>query len=272
VNIRFWGVRGSIPVSGTRYLRAGGNTTCLEIQSQGHRLILDGGTGLRALGEHLGFQPVDALLLFTHVHWDHIQGVPFFGPAFHPGSSLTLAGASRDSGRLRDALDAQMRPPQFPITLDALQARLAWRDVGSGETFEHGPFRITALELSHPDGVLAWRIEAEGRSVVFATDVEHAGLIDPALVALSEGADLLVHDAQYTGAEYRGEAGPSRAGWGHSTLEEACEVARRAGVGELALFHHDPQRDDDALALLEARARDLFPSSFAAREGAPRAL
>jgi len=272
MNITFWGVRGSVPVAGDRTLRTGGNTTCVVVEHEGHHLVLDGGTGLRAFGASLGFRPLKATLLFTHVHWDHIQGVPFFTPAFHPESNLTFAGAARDSGGLADAMAAQMRPPQFPITLAALAATVGWRDVQSMTTFDDGPFTITPLEMSHPDGVLAYRVECDGKRFVFATDLEHGGCIDRRLVEFSKGADLLVHDAQYTTAEYRGDGGPPRKGWGHSTWAEAVEVGRRAGVHRLGLFHHDPERTDDAVAVIEAEARHEFASAFAAREGQRVAL
>lgn len=271
MNIRFWGVRGSIAVSGPDILRTGGNTSCVELEHEGERLVLDGGTGLRGLGDHLGWRPVRLSLLFSHVHWDHIQGVPFFLPFFHPEAEVTLMGARRDSGGIEDALRRQMKPPQFPVGLDSFRARLAWRDVDR-QPFEVGPFRVTAVDLDHPDGVCAYRVEAGGRSVVYATDVEHGAALDPRLVALSEGADLLVHDAQYTQAEYLGEGGPSRKGWGHSSWEQAVAVARTAGVARLALFHHDPRRGDDGVAVIEAQAQRLLPGSFAAREGAAVAL
>jgi phosphoribosyl 1,2-cyclic phosphodiesterase len=254
MEVVFWGVRGSIAVSGARYARAGGNTSCVELRHDGERVILDGGTGLRAMGEaHPG--PLRATVLFSHVHWDHIQGVPFFSPAYHPHSELTLVGEG-----LRRALAAQMRAPTFPVGLDALRARIDWRDAGP---LSVGPFRVTPVPLCHPNGVLAWRVEAGGTSVVYATDVEHAGVVDPRLVELARGADLLVHDAQYTGEEYA-----TRKGWGHSTWAEAAEAAVAAKVGRLALFHHDPGRDDDALAVIEDRARARFAATFAAREGA----
>jgi phosphoribosyl 1,2-cyclic phosphodiesterase len=267
MEVRFWGVRGSIAVSGSKYTTTGGNTPCVEILHEGKRLILDGGTGLRALGDSIGFVPIEATLMFTHVHWDHIQGVPFFTPAFNPNVKLTFVGTRRDSGSLRDALATQMRPPTFPITLDVLRAKLAFREIEREAPFEIGPFTITPKDLNHPDGVLAYRIEAGGRSVVFATDVEHGDKIDDRLVELAEGADLLIHDAQYTIPEYRGERGPSRRGWGHSPWNDAVEVGRRANVGKLALYHHDPTRDDAGVADLEAQARAILPHSFAAREG-----
>jgi ribonuclease BN (tRNA processing enzyme) len=156
-----------------------------------------------------------------------------------------------------------MRAPSFPVGLDALRARITYQRAVAGEPFEVGPFRVRAVDLEHPNGVLAWRVEAGGKAVVYATDTEHGGRIDPRLVEVAEGADLLVHDAQYTPEEY-----PTRKGWGHSTWVEAVEAARTAAVRRLALFHHDPRRDDDALAVIEDHARGLFGGAFAAREGA----
>jgi phosphoribosyl 1,2-cyclic phosphodiesterase len=267
MEVRFWGVRGSVAVSGARFVRTGGNTTCVEVRAGGHRLILDGGTGLRALGEAMGYAPTEATLLFSHVHWDHIQGVPFFAPALHPDSALTFMGRG-----VREALAAQMRPPQFPLTLDRLVGARTFLEVAPGQPLEIGPFRVTPLEADHPDGVLVYRIEAEGRSLVFATDTEHDGVVDPRVVRLAEGADLLVQDAQYTREEYRGLRGPARRGWGHCAWEEAVALAEAAAVGRLALFHHDPARDDEGVEAIEAAARRRFPGAFAAREGQGVAL
>lgn len=267
MNVRFWGVRGSIAVSGDPYHTTGGNTSCVEVEHDGERLVLDAGTGIRALGDHLGFGPHKLTILFSHVHWDHIQGFPFFGPAFHPGSRLTLIGANRPSGSVRDALVHQLRPPQWPIGLDAFSAQMDFASAQPGRAFEVGPFRLTPIDLDHPDGVLAWRIEAGGRSLVYATDIEHAGRIDRRLIALSAGTDLLIHDAQYTDAEYNGTQGPPRRGWGHSTDAEAVECARAADAQRLALFHHDPRRVDAGVADIEAQAQARFSGAFAAREG-----
>lgn len=278
MEIRFWGVRGSIAVSGARYTRTGGNTTCVEFEHDGERLILDGGTGLRALGERIGYRPLAATLLFTHLHWDHIQGVPFFTPAFHPESRLTLAGVPRATGTVREALSAQMRPPTFPVTLDRLVGARHFVDVPRTGPLEFGPFRVTPLEQDHPDGVVAYRIEAGGRVAVFATDCEHRGgagdVSDSAraMAAFAEGADVLIHDAQYTEDEYFGRGGPPRLGWGHSTVDDAVAVARRADCGRLVLFHHDPGRDDAGVDALEAHARRRLPGAVAAREGEGLAL
>jgi phosphoribosyl 1,2-cyclic phosphodiesterase len=272
MDIRFWGVRGSIAVCGPRFVASGGNTPCVEILHEGHRLVLDGGTGLKVLGDAIGFVPVEATLLFTHVHWDHIQGVPFFVPAYNPKAKLTFMGARRAAGSLRDALASQMSPPRFPVTLDTLTAQMQFLEIDD-HPFQRGPFRITPCDLNHPDGVFAYRIEAGGKSVVFATDVEHTdGRVDERVVRLADGADLLIHDAQFTIPEYRGQVGPSRRGWGHSTWNDAVAVGALAGVGRLLLFHHDPSRGDDDVATIEAEARTLYAPASAAREGVLVAL
>jgi len=267
MKVRFWGVRGSVAVSGGEFARTGGNTTCVEVEHEGERLILDGGTGLPALGRSLG-APAKATLLFTHVHWDHIQGVPFFGPAFHPDSQLTFGGAPG----LREALSQQMRAPQFPVPLEAFQADMRFLDLRPGHPVEIGPFRVIPMEMEHPQGVLVYRIEAGGRSLVFATDVEHGESLDRRMLELAEGADLLVHDAQYTHGEYSGLVGPSRRGWGHSTWEQAVELGRAAGASRLALFHHDPARTDQQVAVIESIAGQRHHGTFAAREGGVVAL
>ena len=272
MEVRFWGVRGSIPVAGSHVLRTGGNTSCIEVVHDGHRLIIDGGTGLRELGDAIGYQPVELTVLFTHTHWDHIQGVPFFTPAYHAGSNLTFAGPTRDAGTLHDALATQMRPPTFPIQLDDLAAHIDYRAISESDELEIGPFRVRSVDLFHPDGVRAYRIEAGSRIFVHATDVEHGDTLDPRLIRFAEGADLLSHDAQYTREEYLGMGGPSRRGWGHATWRDAVNVARAAGVHRLALFHHDPRRNDDGVDRIEAEARGAFAQCFAAREGSPISL
>ncbi|MEQ1501102.1 MAG: MBL fold metallo-hydrolase [Myxococcota bacterium] len=257
MRVTFWGVRGSVPVSGGGFARTGGNTTCVSVEHEGAQLILDGGTGLQALGAATE-GPLDAWLLFTHLHWDHIQGVPFFRPAFDPDSHLVLVGAPG----LARGLDQQMRPPSFPIGFDALRARTEFLEVAASDVVELGPFRVEVAEMTHPNGVLCYRISAGGRSLVFATDVEHGDALDPRLVALASGVDLLIHDAQYTEAEYR-----QRRGWGHSTWEQAVALARRADAERVALFHHDPTRSDAQLAVIEAVAAQRHVTAFAAREG-----
>jgi phosphoribosyl 1,2-cyclic phosphodiesterase len=271
MHIEFWGVRGSIASPGPETASIGGNTSCVSLRCGATDIILDAGTGLRGLGDRrlaeLRGAPVEATLLLSHFHWDHIQGLPFFVPAYIPSTKLTIIAGTNGVLSLADTLSHQMRPPVFPVRLDELRAQLTLREARVGEPFAVGEATVRTAKLNHPGGVHAYRIDHGGRSVVYATDTEHYECVDPALVTLAEGADVLIYDAQYTPEEYRGEVGPSKVGWGHSTFAAGAEVARRAGVSELVLFHHDPRRIDDAVVALEARARELFPRSTAAREG-----
>lgn len=269
MNIRFWGVRGSVAVSGPHVARVGGNTSCIEVTSQGERLILDAGTGLRALGDELSRSgPQRATFLFSHLHWDHVQGFPFFGPAWHPGSQLTLYGPG-DGGdaQLREVLSRQMSVPNFPVPLAAMKSRLEFGAARAAQRFEVGPFAVTPFEVPHPNGCLGYRIEADGSSFVYMTDVELdlEGL--PKLSRFIEGADALVLDAQYTPDEYSGRIGPPKRGWGHSTMIDAAKVAQAARVKRLFLFHHDPAHNDDFVEGMAAEAKNVFEQSELAREG-----
>ncbi|APR83838.1 Metal-dependent hydrolase of the beta-lactamase superfamily I [Minicystis rosea] len=268
MRITFWGVRGSIASPGPDTAGVGGNTSCVEVQCGATRLILDAGTGVRRLGDKLlGEGPLDATVLLSHVHWDHIQGLPFFVPAYLPSTKLQIVGSGGGVSSLKEVLATQMTAPVFPVRLDELGAQLTMREVRSGETFWIGDARVRAAKLNHPGGVLAYRIDYDGHSVVYATDTEHYACVDPTLRALAEGADVLIYDSQYTPEEYRGDGGRSKVGWGHSTYVAGAELARAAGVGKYVLFHHDPQRNDAGVVEVERRARELFASSVAAREG-----
>jgi phosphoribosyl 1,2-cyclic phosphodiesterase len=268
MRITFWGVRGSIASPGPDTAGVGGNTSCVEVVCGDTRLILDAGTGVRRLGDKLLAEgPVDATVLLSHMHWDHIQGLPFFVPAYLPSTKLQIVGSGGAGSSLREVLETQMTAPVFPVHLDELGAQLSLREVKNGETFHIGDVRVRAARLNHPGGVLAYRIEFDGRSVVYATDTEHYACVDPTLRALAEGADVLIYDSQYTPEEYRGDGGRSKVGWGHSTYVAGAELARAAGVGQYVLFHHDPQRTDAGVVELEKKARELFASSVAAREG-----
>ena len=273
MQITFWGVRGSIASPGPETAGVGGNTSCIEVCCGATRFILDAGTGIRRLGDALLAQgPLDATVLLSHLHWDHIQGLPFFVPAYLPSTKLQIVGSGGGAAALRDVLAGQMTAPVFPVRLDELGAQLSLREVRGGDTFHVGEARVRTARLNHPGGVLAYRIDYEGHSVVYATDTEHYACVDPALRTLAEGADVLIYDSQYTPEEYRGDARRSRVGWGHSTYVAGAELARAAGVGKYVLFHHDPQRTDAGVAEVERRASELFPSSVAAREGMKIAL
>ncbi len=269
LTVRFWGVRGSVPSPGPQTAAVGGNTSCVELRFGDEVIVLDAGTGLRALGERLiaGGRPVSLNLLFSHVHWDHIQGFPFFPALFRSSTELALYGRP-DEGSLESALRSQMTWPNFPVQLDAVPARLRYRALELDRPFAVGSAIVQAARLNHPNGVVAYRVEHEGRAVVYATDTEHYGdRIDRGLVELAEGADVLIYDAQYTPEEYAGVIGGSRVGWGHSTWVEGVRVARAAGVGQLVLFHHDPAHDDAAIGAIEHAAQTVLPGTVAAREG-----
>lgn len=272
--VRFWGVRGSIASPGASTAEVGGNTSCVEVRCGSQRLILDAGTGLRALGDSLLAEkkPIDATLLLSHFHWDHIQGLPFFVPAYLPSTKLTIVGSSDGRHSLRDKLSRQMTEPHFPVQLDDLSAELGYREARPNQALEIGDVQVRVARLNHPGGVFAYRIEHAGRSIVYATDTEHYACVDPVLKQLAEGADMLIYDAQYTPEEYRGDAGRSKVGWGHSTYVAGIEVARASGVKKLVLFHHDPQRTDEGVARIEALSRETFGDTVAAREGMTLAL
>ncbi|MEO8800599.1 MAG: MBL fold metallo-hydrolase [Polyangiaceae bacterium] len=269
--VRFWGVRGSIASPGAETALVGGNTSSVEVRL-GERgdtcILLDAGTGLRRLGDALLAEgkPVEATLLLSHFHWDHIQGLPFFVPAYMPTTKLDIVGGNVRT-QIRDAMVHQMSDPVFPIGFDELGAQIRTKNVRTGDTFEIGDAKVKVGKGNHPGGVLAYRIEHAGRVIVYATDTEHFACVDPDLSALAKDADLLIYDAQYTPEEYSGKKGRSRVGWGHSTYVAACDLARAANVGKLVLFHHDPQRSDAGVAEVEQRAQALYPSTVAAREG-----
>ena len=269
MEVTFFGVRGSIASPGVHTAAVGGNTSTVEVLAGGRRLVLDAGTGLRELGQRLfGRGPQDLTLLLSHYHWDHIQGLPFFAPLYQPSTRLEIVGQRCGLHGVRDALEHQMTAPVFPVRLSDVQATLSPREVTPGDAFSVGDVRVRVAGGNHPGGVLAYRLDLGDVSLVYATDTEHGAAVDPELRALAEGATLLIYDAQYTVDEYAGGGGrPARVGWGHSTNVAAAQLARAAGVSALALFHHDPARDDVGVLALEAATRELFPATFAAREG-----
>ncbi len=268
MEITFYGVRGSIASPGPETAGVGGNTSCVEVLCGRERIILDAGTGLRKLGDKMIAEgQLDATVLLSHQHWDHIQGIPFFVPAYIPATKLRVYGGVNGVMSLRETLAHQMTAPVFPVRLDELGAQIDLCEVRSGHAFEVGGAQVRAIKVNHPGGCFAYRIDFEGRSVVYATDTEHYACVDPALRALAMGADVLIYDSQYTPEEYRGDNGRSKVGWGHSTYVAGAELARSAGVGQYVLFHHDPSSSDAKVADIESKARALFASSEAAREG-----
>jgi phosphoribosyl 1,2-cyclic phosphodiesterase len=271
--VRFWGVRGSLPSPGKGTLKTGGNTSCVQVLCGEENVIFDLGTGLRPLGISLARGgPVRASLFLSHYHWDHIAGLPFFAPAYDRDSELVIHGATRRGRDVRQILSGQMVDPYFPVGLGVLNAHLRFVTLQDGGFAHLGPVVVRAAELNHPGGALGFRLEHQGRVMVYATDFEHGTAADERLVDLARDADLMVFDAQYTPAEYEGDGKGSKRGWGHSTYEMGARLALRAGVKRLALYHHSPERDDRAIEKLAALAKKLHPGAFAAREGQEVAL
>lgn len=257
-------------------LKYGGNTPCVEVRTgKGNLIIFDCGSGMRELGGALlgaaRGAPIEAHVFLTHTHWDHIQGFPFFGPAFIPGNTMRFYAGRAMENRLEAALAGQMEFVYFPITLDRMEADIRYAELGDGEELAYDDFVVRAMAVKHTSYCLAYRVESGGSSVAYVTDVEpgfstdgaRPEEVDPArfplehesdarLVAFARGADLLIHDAQLTMEEFL-----AKRGWGHSPGEFATVVAAAAGARRLALFHHDPTHDDAAVDAKLERCRRL---------------
>ncbi len=267
--IQFWGVRGSIACPGPETVRYGGNTPCIEMRVGSERLIFDGGTGLRVLGQSLLSQmPVKAHMFFTHSHWDHIQGVPFFVPAFAPGNSFHIYGTRSPDGKtIQQRLTEQMHHPNFPVPFQLMKADFKFCDLKVGEVVEIGEVTIENAQLNHPGEALGYRVNWRGYSAAYITDTEHfPDRLDQNVLKLVDNADVMIYDATYTDEEYHSKAS-SKVGWGHSTWQEAIKVAKAANVKKLVIFHHDPLHNDDFLDRVGEAAAQQFPNTFMAREG-----
>jgi phosphoribosyl 1,2-cyclic phosphodiesterase len=271
MKLKFYGTRGSIPVCDAGFQQFGGNTTCLQITDTNQIAIIDAGTGLRNLGRDLraiGHEQERIVIAFTHFHWDHIQGFPFFAPAYDEGQKITLLALGRNQtvGNLREIFEVQMQVEYFPVQLDHMGANFEFLQIADASEHFTGINNVetvvTAQRHNHPGGAYSLRIERNGKVLVVCIDVEHGLQIDPHLVELARGADLLVHDAQYTAEELQ-----KRRGWGHSSFDQAMQLAEMADVKRLVLTHHDPEHDDDFLARIEKLCQERFSNAVLAREG-----
>ena len=268
--VKFWGVRGSVPAPGPDTVRYGGNTSCIEVRCGEERFVLDGGTGVRPLGDSLrGAEAARITFLMTHLHLDHVQGFPFFAPFLVPGYHFDLYSALHNGAGLEDVLSQLLSQPAFPISLDMFAADLTFRELQVGGTLDFGALRIRTTLLNHPGGVVGYRFEFGERSYVHCSDWEHPldGSLDPVLVNFIQGADLLSIDAMYTEAEYLGRSGSSRKGWGHATHDAAIRHAEAEGVRQTLLFHHDPARTDAELDAIAATQLVGRPAIRFVREG-----
>lgn len=262
MKIKFWGVRGSIPTPWKDAMQVGGNTSCVQIIPREEQLIiLDAGTGLRILGDSLVGKPVQGHLLLSHMHWDHIQGFPFFVPAYIPGNQFTLYGTHWSDQTLEQIMSGQMRAPYFPVELNQMAADLKFVELKE-ETFWIDDVKITARKFNHPGGVLGFRIEQDEQVIIFATDMEYTEHnLDPGLIDFAKDADILIYDAQYTPEELA-----NKTGWGHSTHIAAAHLAKTSNVKNLMLYHHDPSHSDQMLQRMLSEARQIFDRSYLATE------
>lgn len=280
LKVVFWGVRGSLPVCNSHVMRYGGSTSCIEIiADNGTHLIFDGGSGLYSLSNKYMTEgtPKNLAVFITHPHWDHIQGLPFFVPAFIPGNKIVFYGCNQGSLSLRDALQQQMQTPYFPVKLSNWKADIAFTPIGETEIEVNG-VTVKSAYAEHPGMTLGYRIEYKGKKVVYLPDNEPFAKFsidkvcaDPAagpdeldmeavfledqkkkFFGFISGADLLIHDAQYTPQEYA-----TKSGWGHSCFEITVKVAAHGRVKHLSLFHHDPARTDAALDEIVRRAQEI---------------
>lgn len=267
----FWGVRGSIPTLERDTWRYGGNTPCLELTAPGgSQFVLDCGTGLRMLGNRLAHAQrngIEAHILVTHYHWDHIQGIPFFHPFFESQNHFhfySFQSPYLGPDTLRRVLEAQLASPYFPVDAAMMTAAREFREISGGEKWEIQGTRISAAALNHPQGCLGYRLDTAAGSIVYATDNEPGvAEYDNNLRQLAHGADVLIYDAQYSPEQLASD----RKGWGHSSWLEGVKIAREARVQNLVLFHHDPDSSDKTIDGFLSAARQEFPATWAATEG-----
>ncbi len=294
--VRFWGVRGSYPTADSSTLGVGGNTSCVEVAVAGRRLIFDAGTGIIPLGKELcngTSSPPSAYIFLSHTHIDHVMGLCFFEPLLTAKAHSFILGPGDTRGALRRSLRHLTNSHLFPVSLDELKGKKEIFSLAGGEVIRFrspgkrpktGGNRMTnssdANEVivktlkspAHPlNGVMLYRVYHKTKSVVYATDIEQQEGGYPEIIEFFRGADLLIHDAQYLNEEYFSRTKP-RKGWGHSTLDMAIDVAKKAEVKRLVLFHHEPTHDDKTMKQIEKQAKRLFRSSVVAHEGMEIAL
>lgn len=259
IRVRPWGTRGSLPTPGPHTVRYGGNTSCVEVRIDGRSLVFDAGTGIRPLGDFLidASRPCEVDVFLSHFHWDHIQGFPFFRPLYQTRATLHVHAPFQSDRSIEQLCERLMDPLHFPVPFDAVTANIEFESMTDGMSVERPGATVTAFRVRHPSYTVGYRIDANGRRIVFVPDCELLGPQEPTdpgwregVVRTIEGADLLIHDAMFTEEEY-----PRMQGWGHSTFRQVVDLAVEANVRELMFFHHSPYRTDDELDRILDRAR-----------------
>jgi phosphoribosyl 1,2-cyclic phosphodiesterase len=263
--IRFWGVRGSVPVSGAEFERVGGRTSCVEMRCGKHVLLFDAGSGLHAAGTAFEAEGLSRFDLFlSHCHYDHVIGLPFFKPLFDKRVAVTIrSGHLARAGATRRIVTDLMKNPFFPVSPNIFCARIGYADFKPGAMLTpHPGIAIATRKLNHPGGAVGYRVTWKGRSAAYVTDMEHEpGEIEPGLIDFVRTADLVIYDAAYTDAEMK-----HYRGFGHSTWQQGVRLCKAAGAKRLALFHHSQHRDDRELGAIERAAKAVFPGAFLARQ------
>lgn len=265
-SLRFWGVRGSVATPGPDTVRYGGNTSCVEIHCGTRRIVIDAGTGIRGLGRAMAAEgPADFDLLLSHTHLDHIEGLPFFPPAFIPGNRFRIwAGHLLPRTTIEQALGQLMSAPLFPVPLDAFSKQVKYCDFRAGDCIVLSPeIVVKTAMLDHPNHAVGYRIEFNGKAACYISDTAHVpGETNEGIVDLIRGADLVIYDSMFTDPEFA-----ERPHWGHSTWTEGARLVRLAAARHLVLFHHDPGRTDSQLDELGAEAAQHLPGTTVAQEG-----
>lgn len=267
LKVTFWGVRGSVPISSKDTIIYGGNTPCVQIETGSKNLIFDGGTGIVQLGDKMMKEKgdKDANIFFSHMHWDHIQGLPFFAPFYYPGNHFRLYGFGNENKGLKEVIAGQLAKPYFPITMETMNSEIFFNSITGYEEMDLGcGIKVKTFPLDHPGGCLSYRIEKGDSSVIYCTDTEtlHNDKKKD-FIKFIKGADILIYDSYFTEEEYS----KLQAKWGHSTWKEGTDLSNEANIGYLILFHHMRNRKDREQELIENSARLRFRNTLAAKEG-----